>query len=82
MALHIADILESPKLTPLICLILACLVLLYHDDRSVGKKLVSFGADVSNHKSTDAIERTAPASGSQGNACELPSCELVLQSRM
>ena len=82
MALHIADILESPKLTPVISLVLACLVLLYHDDGSLGREIVSFGADVSNRKSSDLIERTSPASYRQDYACELPSCELVLQSRM
>lgn len=68
MALRIADILESPKLTPL-CLVLACLVLLYHDDGNVGKKIVSFGADVTKRKSTDLIDQISPASGSQENVC-------------
>ena len=83
MSFHIADILDSPKLTPVISLVLACLVLLYNDgERSTGENIVSFGADVSYRQPTGHTKRSSPASTSQDSICELPSCELVLQSRM
>ena len=98
-ATQIAEILNSPKLTPLISLVLAGLVLLYHEDgRSVGETIVASlgaGADKKSNRSKTAdpvLERPPPASGTttrnntdsqqQENTCELPSCELVLQSRM
>ena len=78
-------ILESPKLTPLIivCLGLVCLILLFFEGGSRGRQTASSSIGKSTNMTDLPLpEKSSSDPGRKENACELPPCELVLQSRL
>jgi len=87
MANQFVEILDSPRLTPLISLCLVCLVLLYRDGGGSGSRQIVYVSSNNTDGTTKYDKLLTVASGSPSasnatNTCELPPCELVLQSRL